>query len=344
MNIHRRSIVVTAKLSVFLLVGIIAGNAQGGNSARNANREVTDPMPYAVDTNRIDTADDFNAFLARCSLEERVCLMQSMMGLGAAKIERHHFGKVAGLRKWNDYADSRRKATSEKPVRPKTYNDVPPATVIDAIVRAILPESLVSPDAIRRELQWCCFSKVRFHFFNHKRVDYHKEALQWVCKKKSIPDAAVKSLSTFTLENKLAERSFEWFWDKLSPEQRLELLGNVENLTKSKLNDKVKIAAMTSGTLLAHMDLFTIYSAAAATSATAAGFATASVAGPGLFYSAVGWGLGAISLGIQTAIIYNWPDSQRTANFVITAHLIKERWKNNSSLTGEVGVSSVARP
>ena len=334
MDLHRKTNATTTRLSMVLLVGILAGNAPADNPARDENRAVTEPMTYAVDADRIDTADDFNAFLDRCSLEERVCLMQSMMGLDGAKLERHHFGKVAGLKDWTDYAENRSDATSEKPLRPKTYNDVAPATVVDAIERAILPADAVSAAAIRRELQWACYSKVRYRFLDHGRIDYHKQALQWVCDQQGIPDAYVESLSTFDLEAELVERFFERFWDKLDPERRIELLGNVETIAKTKIGDKAKmaaIAAMAAATVLEHVDLLTLYSAMTANAAAAAGFSATLGAGPILLGGPVGWGMAAVSLGVQSAIVYNWPDSQRTANFVITAHLVKERWNQDSS-------------
>lgn len=330
MNIHRKNISTTVRLAAVMLVGIFSGNAPADNPARDEKRSAMEPAPYVVDADRIETADDFNAFLDRCSLEERVLLMQSMMGLGDAKLKRHHFGKVAGLKDWTDYAENRSDATSEKPLRPKTYNDVAPATVVDAIERAILPAEAVSVGAIRRELQWACYSKARYRFLDHGSIDYHKQALQWVCGKQGISDAYVESLSTFDLEAELVERFFERFWDKLDPEGRLELLGNVETIARTTIGDKAKMTAMAAVAVLESVDLFALYSAMTAGAAAAAGFTATSGAGPILLGGPVGWGMAAVSLGVQTAIVYNWPDSQRTANFVITAHLIKERWNQDS--------------
>lgn len=314
----------------FVIVAL-AGTLPNRASADPPNEKTANQTAYAVETSRKDTADDFNAFLDRCSLEERVCLMQSMMGLDGAKLKRHHFGKVAGLNDWADYADRRKDATPEKPFRPETYNDVAPATVMDAIERAILSEDVVSPDAIRRQLQWICFSKARYHFFDHGRVDYHKQALQWVCRKQDISDADIKSLSTFELESKLVERSFETFWNKLSPEQRLELLGNVENWTQTEINDKAAVVGMSAGSALAAVGLYALFSSTTTVYAASAGYATGVIAGSTMIGGPVGWGMAAVSLGVHTAIIYNWPDSQRTANFVITVHLIKERWIQDAS-------------
>lgn len=97
MNIHRKNISTTVRLAAVMLVGIISGNAPAENSARDEKRSAAEPEPDSVDADRIETADDFNAFLDRCSLEEHVLLMQSMMGLGGAKLKRHHF-EVGGTK------------------------------------------------------------------------------------------------------------------------------------------------------------------------------------------------------------------------------------------------------
>ena len=190
------------------------------------------PAVYKVDTSRKDSGDDLNAFLRRCSLEERACLMQSLMGLDDFKLAKHHFGKLKNVKNWDAYADKEKNASNEKPIRPKTFNDVPPATVVDAIDRGILPESCVSPSAIRKELLWNCCNKLRYHGLNDKKVDYHKEALQWVCGKHDLSKVQIDTLSTFDLEKKFVEKYFEEIWDKLTPEQRTELLGKIGTSSK----------------------------------------------------------------------------------------------------------------
>lgn len=302
---------------------------------------------YKFDSARKDTAGDFNAFLRRCSLEERACLMQSLMGLGSFKLEKHHFGRIKDVKNWDDYAGKEKEATKNKPLRPKTFNDVPPATVVDAIDRGILPESCVSQSAIRKELLWNCCNKLRYHGLDHGKVDYHKEALQWVCGKHDLTSTQIDTLSTFTLEKKFIEKYFEEIWDKLTPEQRTELLGNIESSSKSTIANKAGIAAMSGGAAIAALGTtvaftgFAFYTTMSTVIATVAGWVGATLpfaaytgasTTVAVFAGPVGWCIAGAGL-LGGAVAAGWPDSQKTANFVITVHLIKSKWAEKEGLS-----------
>lgn len=295
---------------------------------------------YKFDSARKDSADDFNAFLRRCSLEERACLMQSLMGLDDFKLAKHHFGKLTNVKDWDAYADKEKKASKEKPIRPKTFNDVPPATVVDAIDRGILPESCVSPSAIRKELLWNCCNKLRYHGLDNTKVDYHKEALQWVCGKHDLSKVQIDTLSTFDLEKKFVEKYFEEIWDKLTPEQRTELLGKIETSSKSTIANKAGIAAMSGGAAIAALGTtvaftgFAFYTTMSTVIATVAGWVGATLpfaaytgasTTVAVFAGPVGWCIAGAGL-LGGAVAAGWPDSQKTANFIITVHLIKSKW------------------
>ena len=305
-----------------------------------ADNHSSKPATYQIDLSRIDTPKDFNTFLDRCALAERAALMQSLMGLGGWKVERHHFGKLKGLQPWDAYADKEKKATPGKPLRPKTFNDDASATVVDAIERGILPEECVSAGVIRRELQWVCFSKLKYHFMSHKRVDYHEEALRWVCGKYGMPTAQVEALPTFFLERKFLERYFEIIWDGLTKEQRSELLDKIEKNTGKPIANKAGIVAATGGGAVAALGAtvafsgFAFYTTMTTAMATAAGWAgvtlsfstyATATSTVGFLAGPVGWVTAAASLTGGT-ILAAWPDSQKTANFIITTHLIKAEW------------------
>ena len=314
--------------------------ASASGTPGKSRRDAPNPAGYSVHATRRDSPDDFNAFLNRCSLEERVSLMQALMGFENEHLSRHHFGLLSGLKDWTDYASRKKDATPERPIRPKTFNDVPPETVVDAIRRGILPESCVSPAAIRKELQWTCCSKLRFHALNHRKVNYHKEALQWVCEKRGIPKSPVRNLSTYELERKFVERYFAQVWDSLKPAQKAELLRKIEKSSKSTIANKAGIAAMSGGAAMAALGTtvaftgFAFYTTMSTVIASAAGWVGATLpfsaytgasttvavcAGP------VGWCIAGAGLA-GGAVLASWPDSQRTANFVVAAHLIKARW------------------
>ena len=342
LRLNRFTSIVFSTLACLLLApaSVSAADKKSGEKTAPAAPK---PAVYKVDTSRKDSVDDFNAFLRRCSLEERACLMQSLMGLDDFKLAKHHFGKLKNVKDWDAYADKEKKATKEKPIRPKTFNDVPPATVVDAIDRGILPESCVSPSAIRKELLWNCCNKLRYHGLNDKKVDYHKEAIQWVCGKHDLPKVQIDTLSTFDLEKKFIEKYFEEIWDKLTPKQRTDLLGAIEGSSKSTIANKAGIAAMSGGAAIAALGTtvaftgFAFYTTMSTVMATVAGWVGATLpfaaytgasTTVAIFAGPVGWGIAGCSL-LGGAIAAGWPDSQKTANFVITVHLIKSRWAEN---------------
>lgn len=319
------NIVAALSVAVFLHNSGLCGSPTIDNHSRK-------PATYQIDLSRTDTPKDFNAFLDRCTLAERAALMQSLMGLDSWKVERHHFDKLKGLQHWDAYADKEKKATPGKPLRPKTFSDVPSATVVDAIERGILPEECVSAGAIRRELQWVCFSKLKYHFMSHKRVDYHEEALRWVCGKYGMPTAQVEALPTFSLERKFLERYFEIIWDGLTNEQRSELLDKIEKNTGKPIANKAGIVAATGGDAGAALGatvafsgfaFYTTMTTAIAASSLALAGTTSAVA---ILSGPVGLTIAAAVCGEVAIINATLPDSQKTANFIITAHLIKAEW------------------
>lgn len=346
LRLNRFMSIVFGVLSCLFLAPACA-SAAGKKSQEQPASATPKPAVYKVDTSRKDSGDDFNSFLRRCSLEERACLMQSLMGLDDFKLAKHHFGKLKNVKDWDAYADKEKKASKKKPVRPKTFNDVPPATVVDAIDRGILPASCVAPSAIRKELIWNCYNKLRYHALDHKTINYHKEALRWVCKKHKMPMAQINVLSTFDLEKKFVEKYFEEIWDKLTPKQRTELLGKIEVSSKSTIANKAGIAAMSGGAAVAALGTtvaftgFAFYTTMSTMMATVAGWVGATLpfaAYTGtsttiaIFAGPVGWGLAGCGL-LGGAVAAGWPDSQKTANFVITVHLIKSKWAENEGLS-----------
>lgn len=333
---------VNSRLCAHFFAPVLAGMLMlpYGAKADKLGAKSSQGAAYAVIVSRRDSADDFNAFLNRCSLEERVCLMQSLMGLKDQKLAKQHFGKLVELKNWDDYVEKTKKATQGKPLRPKTFNDVSPSTVVDAIDRAILPESCVSSAAIRKELLWNCCSKLRYHILKKRKVHYHKEALQWVCHEHGMPNTVVESLSTYDLERKFVERNFEEIWNKLDQKQREELLVKIESANKTTIANKTGIAAMTGGAAVAALGTtvvfsgFAFYTTMTTAMSTVAGWAGVSFSTyasatttVSVFAGPVGWCVAGASL-FGGAVLASWPDSQKTANFVITAHLIKTRWAN----------------
>ena len=77
-------------------------------------------------------------------------------------------------------------------------------------------------------------------FRNDNEVDYHG-ILQWTAGKLGVDSEKIKNYSTFNLEKEVAKKYFDNLWERLSPEQREELLNNFikdENLNTENQTDK----------------------------------------------------------------------------------------------------------
>ncbi|MBQ8723235.1 MAG: hypothetical protein IJY80_02990, partial [Opitutales bacterium] len=113
-------------------VGAISGCSDGNNI------EIVLPQK--------DSAEEFNAFLERCTQEERVFLMQSMGTL--PKIPREAFGVLSATVETPDGKEETVKLDSyesfEDDARPKTFNELPPILVLKAVEKGYL-NNLWSP-------------------------------------------------------------------------------------------------------------------------------------------------------------------------------------------------------
>lgn len=208
---------------------------------------------YSFSETRKETPQDFNDFLNSCTDVERVQLLQALGALKPSdmlswfpsdyKLKDEYFGKLKGLPKLSYFANDEKKATASKPLKPETFNDVLPETVIDAISRGIIDKEEISPSAIRKALVWRSYNKVTYMFRGDKEVDYHG-IVQWVAGKTGLEKRQINSLPTYTLEMKVAEKYFETLWDQLSTEQRMAVLNNVEKESGKILDNKTAIASL----------------------------------------------------------------------------------------------------
>lgn len=297
---------------------------------------------YTVNTARVDKAEDFDNFLEKCSPRERIVLLQSLQALDE-EIEDGLFGKVKGLSALGNYTNDpdRAKEMREQGVllRPKTFNEVSPDTVLAALEKGYVKLDY-SQKAIRRELIWRRYNKLNYVWHSIKGIDYHRDILCWVAAKKKVEKELIDNHSTFDLERAVANKYLEQIWDKLTPEQRKELLSKIENTTGASVGDKAAIAAMSGGAAIAALGTtvalsgFAFYSTMSVVISTVAGwlgvtlpFATyagisstmAMLTGPiGWCIAAVGIAGGAIWLGL--------PEEDTIAAFVIQVNQIKTSW------------------
>ena len=127
----------------------------------------------------------------------------------------------------------------------------------------------------------------------------------------------------------------------------MDLLNEIEKKTNSTIEKKAGMAAMAGGAAVSALGAtvafsgFAFYTTMSATMATVAGwfgatlsFGTYTTASSTVAFLAgpVGWTIAAVGLG-GGAVMAGWPDSQKTINFVVAAHLIKATWAEADGLT-----------
>jgi len=291
---------------------------------------------YTVSQTNKDTAADFDNFLQRCSLQERIALLQSLRGIDV-EIRDECFGKLDGLPSLEHFTEDKDKANQNLPLKPKTYNEVLPTVVSDALAKGHLSENLFSPENIKRELVWRRYNKVTFLMRNTKSVDYHKDIVMWVAEKNDIEN--YNFLSTYEMEKQIAFKFFEKIWDKLTPQQREELLCKIEKETGTTFENKANIATLPSSEITTYLlstnvllDIYfclgisiLILEAAALLSTTTTICVSALIASAPL--GPLAWclaGLGGVGGGIICAAR---SETDHVACFVITVNSIKAKWE-----------------
>ncbi|MBQ3448180.1 MAG: hypothetical protein IJG37_11095 [Synergistaceae bacterium] len=187
---------------------------------------------YYFSESHKDTPQDFTDFLSDCTDEERVQLLQALKELPALKD--NYFGKLKGLPEISHFAKNRKSATVERPPKPATFNEVLPVTVIDASDKGLMTVP-ITPAQIRRGLVYRAYNKLTYPGRGTQDVDYH-EIVQWAAEKAGVSKEQVKSLPTFALETKIAEKYFESIWDNLTHEQRVEFLKGIEKESGAKID------------------------------------------------------------------------------------------------------------
>lgn len=287
---------------------------------------------------RKDTAADFNSFISSCTLEERILLMQALGGLDDEDLKDSYFGSLKGLASLDNYAKKKKDASATKPLKPETFNDVAPETVMDAIAQGYLKTDIVSREKICKELR----SKIHFSgihwFYSIDNIDYHEDVVQWVANEHDVDSNLIKTLSTFELERKIVEMYFAEIWDQLTEAQRNELLSKIEKDTNSIFTNKAAIAGMSGAAAIGALSTtvaftgFAFYTTMSTVIATVGAWvgvtlpfvvyttsssAVSALAGP------PGWIIAGVLLAAGTGVALCWPESDPVTKFVMVVHSIK---------------------
>lgn len=292
---------------------------------------------YNIDKTRKDSPGDFNLFLESCTQKELILLAQSLRML--PDTEKSDFGKY-GLNNYEYYADKLKESSAFKPLRPASFNDVDPDIVLRALENGRIERDLISVENIKLNIVWISSNTFSYPFKDKESIDYHS-IVQWVAQKKGISDENVNILPTFELEKKIVELYMAEIWDKLTPEQREELLNKLEKELGIKIDDKAKLITTTGiaaiSTLLASTYIF-LGGFAFFSFSMKFIFLVGQVIGvtfPFVVYTSaaqilailtgpIGWFILVSSIVLET-IFLNMPSSDKVACFVMTVHNIKEQ-------------------
>lgn len=206
-----------------------------------------------------ESASDFDRFLGKCNPVERVLLAQSLGYL--PEIPKDAFGHISfsksgflgfnsmemWLLAWDGYADNKEDSQKTgKPIRPKTFSDIPPELVLEAERQGFLDAKFCSLQKIKEELVWASSSWFTNLFKSESNVDYH-EIVKWLAQDSDIvgnpifSDVQIELMSTYVLSEKVSERylakRFDDLWRSFDATQKEEALKKLEANTGRNLTD-----------------------------------------------------------------------------------------------------------
>ena len=185
---------------------------------------------------------EFDRFLNSCSSLERIQLMQSLEFFDT-DLKDGYFSRLKALPALSYFSADKDSATPEHPARPKTFNEVMPETVLDAMEKGVLNRNGLSVREIKKQLVWKTHNRLTYMFRDVEDIDYH-EIVQDIAKELGVDSNSVKNLRTYDLERKITEAFLAKLWDDLKPEQREAVLRELMKENK-ELASKSSIAELT---------------------------------------------------------------------------------------------------
>lgn len=201
-------------------------------------------------------------------------------------------------------------------------------------VEAELQGPVEDARSIQKQLLWLSSSVFAYPFKDETALSYHEE-VKWIAKKAGVDDAMLRSSTTFKLESELHRLLFAQMWEKLSPEQRADLLTKLD--PNGTIKDKAAITSMSGAGALVALSgtvaftgfaFYTTMSVTVAAVASAVGatlpFATytGASAAIGLLSGPIGWAIaGASALG--GLALAGRANVRKTASLVAEIHALK---------------------
>jgi len=201
---------------------------------------------------------------------------------------------------------------------------------------------------IKKDIIWVSSNITTYPFKNKTDYRYHEDIMQWLASEYNVEESYIHAGSTFILERKILDSIFIQIWDRLTPDQRKQILTDIDK--ENKLKDKAGIAMAGGAGALAALSAtiyftgFAFYTTLSTMICATAGFfgitlpfaayagastTTAVLAGP------VGWAiLGLAALG--STVFLGRANHAKTAAFVTQLHLIKVQVLKNSNMLDKV--------
>jgi uncharacterized protein YaaW (UPF0174 family) len=219
----------------------------------------------------------------------------------------------------------------------------PPALLQIKKSQAMLKRDAVEADlqgpvedarSIQKQLLWLSSNVLAYPFKDATAFSYHEE-VKWIAEKAGVDDGTLRSGTTFRLESELHRLLFAEMWEKLSPEQRADLLQKLD--PNGTIKDRAAITSMSgAGALVALSGTvaftgFAFYTTMSVTVASVAGavgatlpFATYTGASAtvGLLSGPIGWAIAGVS-ALGGLALAGRANVRKTAALVAEIHALK---------------------
>jgi hypothetical protein len=201
---------------------------------------------------------------------------------------------------------------------------------------------------IKKDVLWLASNITTYPFKNKNDYNYHEDIMKWLAKEYNVEERYALAGSTFILERKILDSIFIQIWDKLTPEQRKQILTDIDK--EDKLRDKAGIAmaggavALTALSATIYFTGFAFYTTLSTMICASASFfgltlPFAAYAGTSttmaVLSGPVGWAiLGLAALG--STVFLGRANHAKTAAFVTQLHLLKVQVLKNSNMLDKV--------
>jgi len=197
-------------------------------------------------------------------------------------------------------------------------------------------ESGANAEKLTKHLMWLSSSKFTYIFKDKDNVNYHPDILLWAAHENKVDTFGLSS--SFQIERSILENKFAQMWNRLTPQQRTDLLSKMRVNGWSD-NQKAAVAAGSGAAAVTALSatvafsgfaFYTTMSTAIATSAgllgvtlpfsvyTGAASTVAALSGP------IGWSI-ALVAGTGAAIWAAAPNADKTTAFILALHIYKAR-------------------